>query len=220
MCLPNIQTRQNQPRCLDGNLAAHLVAPRSVILDTASYPIIFIARSSNPYPLSFGGLHGDPMRSPKKTACAAALAKITQKHRREFDTKTKTEIIERAKDEMGRIRCEGLSYRSPERCYAVVRKGEFQIDHIVAEWSVTDKKKKLKASDGQILCEVCYGIKNPKDTTEYAKNNRMKAKNLGAAAQPKQSIPQKPKPEKAPPKPLPPKRGGIFAQYGYLEPKK
>jgi hypothetical protein len=86
-------------------------------------------------------------------------------NRREFPRSVKAEIVKRAMDEKGRIRCEG--------CYGVVRR--FEIDHVIAEALVVDKTKALTAKDGQLLGYCCHRGEDGKtahDVTAIAKSKR------------------------------------------------
>jgi hypothetical protein len=92
--------------------------------------------------------------------------------RREFPRSVKAEIVKRAMDEKGRIRCEG--------CYGVVRR--FEIDHVIAEALVVDKTKPLTAKDGQLLGYCCHrgeGGKTAEDVGNIARAKRREAKHLG-----------------------------------------
>ncbi len=92
--------------------------------------------------------------------------------RREFPRRIRAEIVKRAMDEKGRIRCEG--------CYGVVRR--FEIDHRIAEALVVDKSKPLTAKDGQLLGYCCHRGEDGKtahDVKMIAKSKRVEAKHLG-----------------------------------------
>ena len=97
--------------------------------------------------------------------------------RREFSKPVSAEIIKRAMDPLGFIRCEG--------CGAVVKPGQFAIDHIIAEELIVDKSKKLTAADGQLLCtgarDTCHGRKTGEfDQPAISEAKRREAKHLGA----------------------------------------
>jgi 5-methylcytosine-specific restriction enzyme A len=80
----------------------------------------------------------------------------------------------------------------------------WQIDHIVAD-SIGGNPVLANA---QLLCEECFGIKNPVDTTIAAKAKRQEAAHLGAKLPPKKKIRSRgfPKgPPKAPKIPIPPR---------------
>ena len=68
---------------------------------------------------------------------------------------------------------------------------KFQVDHIIAD----AHGGKPVIENAQLLCEPCFSIKNPKDTTIAAKLKRQEAKHLGAE-RPKPRIPAPPKRER------------------------
>jgi len=87
--------------------------------------------------------------------------------RREFPKPVKVAVIKRATNG-GVIYC--------EKCGALAKK--FQIDHIIADSHGGDNV----IENAELICEICYGDKNPKDTTIAAKLKRIEAKHLGAVA--------------------------------------
>jgi hypothetical protein len=95
--------------------------------------------------------------------------------RREFTTAQKVEIVRRATDTAGTIRC--------ERCGLALKRGQFEIDHIIAEAlrPEVDKREKLKIAEGQLLGSVC--CHDPKtygeDIPLAAKAKRREAKKSG-----------------------------------------
>jgi hypothetical protein len=102
--------------------------------------------------------------------------------RREFPRSVKAEIVKRAMDEKGRIRCEG--------CYGVVRR--FEIDHVIAEALVVDKTKPLTAKDGQLLGYCCHrgeDGKTAQDVANIARAKRRGAKHDGYARRTSRPIP-------------------------------
>ncbi len=96
--------------------------------------------------------------------------------RREFSKPTQAEIIKRAMDPRGFIRC--------EKCGAVVKPGQFAIDHIIAEELVVDKSKKLTAAEGQLLCtgarDTCHGVKTAEaDQPAISEAKRRESRHIG-----------------------------------------
>ena len=87
--------------------------------------------------------------------------------RREFPDRIKIQILKRAMDENGRVRCEG--------CGGVLKQKQWEIDHVIAEALVVDKTKALTADDGQILGPCCHrgeDGKTAKDVGMIAKAKR------------------------------------------------
>lgn len=105
--------------------------------------------------------------------------------RREFTSDQRAQIIARATDDAGTIRC--------EKCSLAVKAGAFEVDHIIAEGMRpdADKKVKLTIADGQLLGKECCHRgddgKTNDDVAKIAKAKRREAKHTGAA-RPKQSI--------------------------------
>ena len=93
--------------------------------------------------------------------------------RREFPQKIKIAVIKR-QTWGGQTWC--------EQCKLPARK--WQIDHMTAD-AIGGKPV---IENAQLLCEVCYSIKNPQDTTRAAKTKRQEAAHLGAKAAPKVEI--------------------------------
>jgi 5-methylcytosine-specific restriction endonuclease McrA len=77
--------------------------------------------------------------------------------RTEFKKKIKLTVINRSTVN-NIVRC--------EHCGGVAKK--YQIDHIIPD-SIGGE---ATLENAQLLCEVCYGEKNPKDTTRAAKTKR------------------------------------------------
>jgi hypothetical protein len=86
--------------------------------------------------------------------------------RREFTTKVRVAVIKRATKPPGVIHCES--------CGCVAKK--FQIDHKRADGLLGDPT----IENAELICDVCYGIKNPQDTRAIAKAKRREARHLGA----------------------------------------
>lgn len=101
-------------------------------------------------------------------------------NRQEFDRQTKLAIRARATDANGVLRC--------ELCHCAIKGRNFDVDHILADGLRTaeDKKRKLVAADGQLLCsgaaESCHSIKTrTKDVPTIAKMKRQESKDAGVA---------------------------------------
>jgi 5-methylcytosine-specific restriction protein A len=85
--------------------------------------------------------------------------------RREFPRSVRVAVIKRCtRDNV--IYCEACGLPAKR----------FQIDHIIADAHGGDPI----LENAQLLCEACYGVKNPKDTTIAAKLKRIEARHLGA----------------------------------------
>lgn len=97
--------------------------------------------------------------------------------RREFTSDQRAQIVARATDAAGTIRC--------ERCQLAQKTGSFEIDHIIAEGMRpdADKKVKLTIADGQLLGKDCCHRgedgKTNDDVAKIAKAKRREAKHLG-----------------------------------------
>jgi 5-methylcytosine-specific restriction enzyme A len=116
--------------------------------------------------------------------------------RREFPRSVKVAVVKRAM-RRGVLCC--------EKCGFQVKK--FQIDHIIADAIGGEPV----ISNAELICEVCYGIKNPQDTKLAAKAKRREAKSLGVRKPTQNPIPQRPKEEKAPSGKLPvPERRNLY----------
>ena len=85
--------------------------------------------------------------------------------RREFPTSVRVAVIKRA-TVRNVIMC--------EKCGHMAKR--FQIDHIIADAHGGEPI----LSNAMLICAVCYGEKNPRDTKIAAKLKRVEAKNLGA----------------------------------------
>lgn len=97
-------------------------------------------------------------------------------HRRNFPRSVREQIVRRAKNAAGFPVCEG--------CGGVLKRGAFEIDHILAEALVVDKSKPLTAEDGQLLGYCCHRGENGKtanDVRTIAKAKRMGANHDGYA---------------------------------------
>ena len=84
--------------------------------------------------------------------------------RREFSRAVKVAVVKRA-TRNSVVYCEG--------CGLPAKK--WQIDHIVADAHGGEPV----IENAQLLCDVCYGVKNPQDTTIAAKLKRVEANHLG-----------------------------------------
>ena len=97
--------------------------------------------------------------------------------RRNFDTATKKQIVARAADADGVIRCEGCGLNLTHK--------PKEYDHIIAESVIPDWKKDmpLTAADGQLLGKDCCHRgpdgKTAKDVALAAKTKRVESKHLG-----------------------------------------
>jgi 5-methylcytosine-specific restriction endonuclease McrA len=110
--------------------------------------------------------------------------------RKEFPKSVKAAVILRA-THGGNVIC--------EKCSALAKR--WQIDHVIAD----AHGGKPVIENAELICEACYSVKNPQDTTIAAKLKRQEAKALGvktAPAKPIQSAgfskPDKPKREGKP----------------------
>lgn len=93
--------------------------------------------------------------------------------RNEFPRSVKVAVIKRATRDK-QVYCEA--------CKLPTRK--WQIDHVIADAHGGSNK----IENAELICEVCYGIKNPKDTKVAAKLKRAEAFGLGATKPNKQKI--------------------------------
>lgn len=112
--------------------------------------------------------------------------------RRDFPRSVKVMVVKRA-TRGGILYC--------EKCGFPAKK--WQIDHIVADAIGGESI----ISNAELICEICYGIKNPQDTRLAAKTKRQEAKALGIRRQ-TQPIRSPLKPDKPPNDklPIPPPR--------------
>jgi len=84
--------------------------------------------------------------------------------RREFPRSVRVAVIKRAARD-GQVWCEGCGF--PAR--------RFQVDHIRADGLLGDPT----LENAQLLCEACFGVKNPLDARMVAKAKRREACHLG-----------------------------------------
>src|SRR6185369_8468100 len=94
--------------------------------------------------------------------------------RREFSKKVRLQIIKRSLNERGQPCCEG--------CGLVLKPGQAEVDHVLAEALVVDKSKELTAADGQLLGPCCHrgeDGKTAKDVGMIAKAKRRERVHLG-----------------------------------------
>lgn len=94
-------------------------------------------------------------------------------NRREFSDRIKVQILKRAMDENGRVRC--------EICGGVLKAKAYEFDHRIAEALVIDKTKALTAEDGQLLGPCCHRGEDGKtnaDVTRIAKAKRQERGHL------------------------------------------
>lgn len=90
--------------------------------------------------------------------------------RREFPTRIKVVVIKRATID-NVVYCEAC--KSPTR--------RFQIDHINPDGLTGEPV----IENAQLLCDGCYAVKNPQDTSAIAKAKRREAAHLNARTRPK-----------------------------------
>jgi hypothetical protein len=94
--------------------------------------------------------------------------------RREFTRSQKAQMIQRASDAKGNIRCEG--------CALNLTGKKLEFDHTIPEAMVVDKSVKLTINDGKVLGECCHRGpegKTAKDVGDIAKAKRRQAKATG-----------------------------------------
>lgn len=95
-------------------------------------------------------------------------------HRQNFDRNTRVEIIQRASAK----RSDGQP--SCERCGAVGVKLEIHHCKMDAMVLAEDKRRKLTAADGELLCEPCHDPITSAQRKVLAKAQAVEAKHLGA----------------------------------------
>ena len=100
--------------------------------------------------------------------------------RREFPASVKVAVVKRA-TRNGVVYC--------EECNEIAKK--WQIDHEIAD----SHGGKPVLDNAKLLCEPCYNVKNPRDTTIAAKLKRIEAKHLGIKKKSTFRRPLKEKPE-------------------------
>jgi hypothetical protein len=109
--------------------------------------------------------------------------------RREFSIGVQLEIVRRATDADGRLKC--------EKCGAwLLKRADYEIDHVISEGirPAADKKRRLTAADGQLLCTaICHPDKTSRDDGDIAEAKRREAVELGLEAPGKAKIPVKEK---------------------------
>ncbi len=95
--------------------------------------------------------------------------------RREFTKAMKAEMLRRAMDENGRVRCES--------CGLDVTGKPIEFDHTIPEALILDKTRPLTAADGKLLgrncCHRAPGGKTAKDVADIAKAKRREAAHRG-----------------------------------------
>ena len=84
--------------------------------------------------------------------------------RREFPRSVKVEVVKRATKDNA-VYC--------EKCALPAKR--WQIDHVIADAHGGEPV----LSNAELICESCFSVKNPKDTTIAAKLKRIEAKALG-----------------------------------------
>jgi hypothetical protein len=112
--------------------------------------------------------------------------------RREFSVACQLAIVERARDESGRILC--------ERCKVWTKsRKDWEIDHVLPEGMrpFNDKARALTPAEGQLLCAaVCHKEKTAEDKANISQAKRRNSFGLGLRK------PGKPRLEKEVRKPL------------------
>ena len=105
--------------------------------------------------------------------------------RREFSREDRAAMLRRARDERGRILCEG--------CGTDLTGKRFEFDHTRAEGLVLDKSRKLTPDDGKLLGEACCHRgpdgKTAKDVAAIAKAKRREAAHYRLPAFPESRLP-------------------------------
>jgi hypothetical protein len=86
--------------------------------------------------------------------------------RREFPKSVRVAVIKRATKNSA-VYCEA--------CGTLAKR--FQIDHVRADGLLGEPT----LENAQLICEACWAVKNPKDTTAIAQAKRREAKHLGAS---------------------------------------
>lgn len=89
--------------------------------------------------------------------------------RREFPKAIKVAVVKRATRD-GVVYC--------EKCGAQAKK--WQIDHVIADALGGEPV----IGNAELICEPCYSVKNPQDTTAAAKAKRREARALGVKKAP------------------------------------
>jgi hypothetical protein len=104
--------------------------------------------------------------------------------RREFPNKVKAEIVLRAAQPDGIIKCEG--------CRLVLGKKLHHIDHTLPEGLLVDKSRPLTAADGKLLgWDCCHKPKTAVDVGQIAKSTRQRDK-IGLGIKKRSSFPKAP----------------------------
>lgn len=91
--------------------------------------------------------------------------------RREFPDRIKVEILKRAMDENGRVRCEG--------CGGVLKAKAYEFDHTIPEALIEDKARPLTAHDGKLLGACCHRGKDGKTNADVARIAKAKRQERG-----------------------------------------
>lgn len=100
-------------------------------------------------------------------------------NRQEFTRDVRAEIARRAQVPTG-FRCEG--------CGAIVLR--FEIHHVKQDAMKTEdeKRKRLTAKDGLLLCIPCHAVESGKQAPVMAKVKRQEARHLGVQRKPARPI--------------------------------
>lgn len=103
--------------------------------------------------------------------------------RRNFTRNQKEEIVLRATDATGAVHC--------EKCGLALKRGAWEIDHILAEGlrPEADKQRKITIAEGQLLGKECCHRgedgKTNRDVKLIAKGKRQNAKHIRIVTAPK-----------------------------------
>lgn len=104
--------------------------------------------------------------------------------RREFPRKVKAEIVLRASQPDGIVKCEG--------CRLVLGKKVYHIDHTLPDALVMDKSRPLTAADGKLLgWDCCHKPKTAADVRQIRKSDRQRDK-IGLGIKKRSSFPKPP----------------------------
>lgn len=104
--------------------------------------------------------------------------------RREFPDRIKVQILKRAMDADGRVRCEG--------CGGVLKAKQYEFDHTIPEALVVDKSRPLTANDGKLLGPCCHRGEDGKTNADVGDIAKAKRRERGHSGATKQSTWRKP----------------------------
>lgn len=95
-------------------------------------------------------------------------------NRRDFPTRVRAAVIKRCTTKNGTIYCEACGLPTMR----------FQIDHVRPDGLCGEPT----IENAMLICETCYGEKNPQDTRKIAKAKRQEAAHIGAKQPTKQPL--------------------------------